>query len=134
MLLFIVSFSHIVLYGINSIRKNIYEIGVLKALGTKSIDIAKIFIVQIAVIGFAISIVSILGIYLSSILSDLLLISAFEEFLTITIYGLNIIPVNIPVVSLDLTLVFIISIISSIIPLIYLKTIKPLNILKGKKK
>lgn len=133
-LLFIVSFSHIVLYGINSIRKNIYEIGVLKALGTKSIDIAKIFIVQIAVIGFAISIVSILGIYLSSILSDLLLISAFEEFLTITIYGLNIIPVNIPVVSLDLTLVFIISIISSIIPLIYLKTIKPLNILKGKKK
>ena len=133
-LLFVVSFAHIVLYGIGSIRKNLYEIGVLKALGAKSFDIGKIFIVQIAIIGFLVSIVSILGIYLSALFSDILLISAFEEFLTITIYGLNIIPVIIPIVSLDLTLVFIISIISSIIPLIYLKTIKPLNILKGKKK
>ena len=102
--------------------------------GVKCFDIGKIFIVQIAIIGFLVSIVSILGIYLSALFSDILLVSAFEEFLTITIYGLNIIPVIIPIVSLDLTLVFIISIISSIIPLIYLKTIKPLNILKGKKK
>lgn len=122
-LLFTVSFTHIVFYGINSIKKNIYEIGVLKSLGTKSIDIARIFIVQIAIVGFAISIVSILGIYLSSIFSDMLLVSAFEEFLTITIYGLNVIPVKIPIVTLDLILVFILSIISSIIPLIYLKTI-----------
>lgn len=133
-LLFIVSFAHIVLYGINSIKKNLYEIGVLKALGAKNIDIGKIFMVQIAIIGFSISIVSILGIYLSSLFSDVLLVSAFEEFLTITIYGLNIIPVMPKIVTLDLTLVFIISIISSLIPQIYLVAIKPLNILKGKKK
>ncbi len=133
-LLFIVSFTHVVLYGINSIKKNLYEIGVLKALGAKNLDIGKIFFVQIGIIGFSISIVSILGIYLSSLFSDILLVSAFEEFLTITIYGLNIIPVMPKIVTLDLVLVFIISIVSSIIPQLYLITIKPLNILKGKKK
>ena len=133
-LLFVVSFVHVVLYGINSIKKNIYEIGVLKALGSKNFDIGKIFLIQIGVIGLAISIVSILGIYLSSLFSDLLLVSAFEEFLTITIFGLNIIPVMPKIVTLDLVLVFFISIISSIIPQLYLITVKPLNILKGKKK
>ena len=133
-LLFIVSFAHIVMYGINSIKKNLYEIGVLKALGAKVFDIGKIFIIQISIIGFSISIVSILGIYLSSLFSDILLVSAFEEFLTITVYGLNIIPMMPKIVTFDLTLVFFISIISSIIPQLYLITIKPLNILKGKKK
>ena len=133
-ILFVVSFIHIVLYGINTIKKNLYEIGVLKALGTKVWDIGIIFIFQIALIGFAISVLSILGIMLASYISNLLLVSAFEKFLTITIYGLEIIVPKPSIVSLDLTLVFIISIISSIIPLIYLKKLKPLNILKGNKK
>lgn len=133
-LLFVVSVVHIVFYGIGSIKKNIYEIGVLKALGAKSFDIGKIFVSQIAIMGFAISIVSILGIYVSTIFSNMLLISAFEDFITITIFSLRVIVASPKIMSIDLTLVFILSIISSIIPLIYLRTIKPLNILKGKKK
>ncbi len=133
-ILCVVSFAHIVLYGINTINKNIYEIGVLKALGTKVFDIGRIFIVQIALIGLGVSILSILGIYLVSILTNNLLIIAFEDFLTIRIFGLEVITLIPSIVSFDLTLVFIISIVSSIIPLIYLKKLKPLNILKGKKK
>lgn len=133
-ILFVVSFIHIVLYGINTIKKNLYEIGVLKALGTKVWDIGIIFVCQIALIGFAISMLSIAGIILASYIGNHLLISAFEDFLTITIYELKIIVPKPSIVSLDLTLVFIISVISSIIPLVYLKKLKPLNILKGNKK
>ena len=133
-MLFVVSFAHIVLYGINTIKKNIYEIGVLKALGTKVFDIGKIFIVQIGLIGLGVSVFSIAGIYFVSMLTNSLLIIAFEDFLTITIFGLEVITPKAGIISFDLTLVFIISLISSIIPLIYLKKLKPLNILKGKKK
>ena len=77
-ILCVVSFAHIVLYGINTINKNIYEIGVLKALGTKVFDIGRIFIVQIALIGLGVSILSILGIYSVSMLTNNLLIIALS--------------------------------------------------------
>ena len=133
-LLFIASFLHIVFYGVNSIRKNIYEIGVLKALGAKSFDIAIIFITQITIIGVALALTSILGIYLSSIVSDNLLIGAFEDFLTITIFELDIIGYNLDVMGIDILIAFVLTIVSSFVPLIYLKSIKPLNILKGRNK
>lgn len=133
-LLFVVIIGQIVFYGINCIKKNIYEIGVLKALGAKSFDIGRIFVTQIAILGIAVIITSILGIIVSSIFSNMLLVSAFEDFMTITIFKLKIITSSPKIISLDLSLVFVLSIVSSIIPLIYLRTIKPLNILKGKKK
>ena len=133
-LLFIASFLHIIIYGVNSIRKNIYEIGVLKSLGAKSSDITKIFITQIILIGLGVSIVSILGVYLSSLYSDGLLITAFEQFMTVTIFNLDIIRFDSSVMFLDIGFVLILTIVSSIIPLIYLKSIKPMNILKGKRK
>lgn len=133
-ILFIVCIFHIIAYGINSIKNNIYEVGVLKALGAKSFDIGKIFVLQIIMVGFLICIVSILGTYLTSSLADMLLVSSFEEFIGITIFNISIIDYRGAVVSIDLIAVLVLSIISSVIPLIYLHFIKPLNILKGKKK
>ena len=133
-LLFIASFIHVIVYGVNSIRRNIYEIGVLKSLGAKSTNISKIFIRQIIFIGLALSITSVVGIYLSSLFSDKLLVSAFEDFMTITIFDLDIIRFDFQVLILDICIVFLLTIVSAIIPLMYLKSIKPLNILKGKRK
>mgnify|MGYP003298732308 CR=1 FL=1 len=133
-LLIVVCVIYIVVYGITSIKKNLYEIGVLKALGAKSIDIAVIFISQIVIVGIGVIIVSILGVKLLSLLSNKLLLNAFEDFMTIKIFELSIIKARPKLMSINLSLVFIGSLVSSIIPLIYLRRLKPLNILKGKKK
>ena len=133
-LLFVATFIYIVFYGINSIKRNIYEIGVLKALGAKIFDIGRIFMLQIALLGFAISVFSIVGIIIASDFSNFLLVNAFEDFLSITIFGLKIIGKHPDIISIDLTLVFVLTVISSIIPLIYLRALKPLNILKGRNK
>lgn len=133
-LLFVASYSYIVFYGVNSIKRNIYEIGVLKALGAKVFDIGRIFMIQIAILGFAISIFSIVGILGTSTFSNYLLVHAFEDFMSIEIFNLDIIGISPKIMTIDLILVFLLTIISSIIPIIYLRKLKPLNILKGKKK
>ena len=125
---------YLIVYGINSIRRNLYEIGVLKALGSKSIDISRIFIAQIVGVGALVIIFSILGINVISTISNKMLISAFEEFMTIKIFNLSIIKATFSIMALDLSIVFVVTLVSSNIPLIYLKKVKPLNILKGKKK
>lgn len=133
-LLIIVCIVYLISYGIGSINRNIYEIGVLKALGTKNYDIAKIFILQIIIVGLGVIIAAILGIEIFSGLSNKLLLSAFEDFMTIKIFKLSVIPTRPSIMAIDLAIVFVVTIVSSIIPLLYLKALKPLNILKGKKK
>ena len=54
--------------------------------------------------------------------------------MTIKIFTLKVIPVKPKIMTFDLIIVFVVTLTSSIIPLIYLKALKPLNILKGKKK
>ena len=126
--------AHIIAYGINSIKNNLYEVGVLKALGAKSFDIGKIFVLQIIMVGFLICITSIVGMYLTTNLANSLLLSSFEEFIGINIFNIDIITYIPKVVSIDLIILLVLSIVSSVIPLIYLHNIKPLNILKGNKK
>lgn len=132
--LVVASFIYIIIYGINSIKRNIYEIGVLKALGTKSINVSIIFLVQIIVVGIFSILASIIGIIVLSMISNKLLVSAFEDFMTIKIFSLNVIAAYPKIMFIDLTIVLIATLVSSNIPLIYLKAVKPLNILKGKKK
>ena len=133
-ILLVVCIAHIIAFGINSIKNNIYEVGVLKALGAKSFDIGKIFVLQIIMVGFLICISSIIGMYASSLLANSILISSFEEFIGISIFNIDIITYIPHIVSIDLIVTLLLSIISSIIPLIYLHNLKPLNILKGNKK
>lgn len=134
LLLIVVCVVYLISFGIGTIKKNLYEIGVLKALGTKSIDISIIFITQIIIVGLGVILVSILGIKVFSDFSNKLLIKSFEDFMTIKIFNLKIIPVKAGTMSFDLSLMFLVTLVSSIIPLIYLRALKPLNILKGKKK
>ena len=133
-LLIIVCIVYLISYGIGSIKRNLYEIGVLKALGTKNIDISKIFIFQIIAVGLGVILIAIVGIEVFSSISNKILISAFEDFMTIKIFTLKVIPVKPKIMTFDLIIVFVVTLTSSIIPLIYLKALKPLNILKGKKK
>lgn len=133
-ILLVVCVAHIIAYGINSIKNNIYEVGVLKALGTKSFDIGKIFVLQIIMVGFLICITSIVSMYLTSNLANIILLNSFEEFIGINIFNIDIITYIPKIVSIDLIVTLVLSIISSVIPLIYLHNIKPLNILKGNKK
>lgn len=133
-LLLVFSLAHIIIFGVNSIRKNNYEIGVLKALGTKNMDIGLIFFLKILSVGFMIICASIIGMIICRYISNALLISAFERFVHLTIYNLKIIRIDVLTIFITLLLLLAISLISSIFPLVYLRKLKPLNILRENKK
>ena len=133
-LLLIFSISHIILYGISSMKKNSYEIGVLKSLGTKNKYISQIFLVKVFIIGLIIGGISLLGIFLTCFISNNLLLVAFEKIVRTSFFDLDIIVIRPLVVVINILLVWIVSIISALIPILYLKKIKPLNILRENKK
>lgn len=118
--------------GIQSVKKNKYEIGVLKALGVNSFDIIKIFIKHSVVLTLCIAVVSNFGIYLGTMVANKMVISAFEIVLNVTITDLTLVSYIPSIVIQDLFNIAIISVISFVIPQILLFRIKPIEIIRAR--
>lgn len=123
---------YLAIFGANIIRKNKYQIGVIKALGGKTNEIARIFVSQLLAVGVMILIMSGIGIYIATGLANEILISSVREQLNIYIYNITIIDFIPTLAAIDLALVIIITVLSSLVPLIAIHRIKPINIIKAK--
>ena len=131
-LFLIVCVIFIVNIGISSVKKNRYEIGVLKAIGTSSFDIMRIYIRQTLIICLAICVVTNIGIAIGTFLSNVVLVEAFERILDTTFFELRLIRYIPKIVFTDLICICIISAISFVIPQIMLFKIKPIDIIRAK--
>ena len=131
-MLMILALVYIINYGIRSITKHKYQIGIIKSLGGSSLNISVIFSIKTIVVGFFISIVSYFGmVYLNGVANDIL-IESFEAFINREIYNIDIIKVRYNIIAIDLALVIFITAISSLAPILVLRKIKPAYILKAK--
>lgn len=122
----------IVNIGLSSVKKNKYEIGILKAIGTSSFDIVRIYIRQTIIVCLAICIFSNIGIYLGTYVGNKILVGAFETILDTTFYDLRLINYIPKIVVQDLISTVLISFVSFIIPQIILFRIKPIDIIRAK--
>ncbi len=122
----------IVNIGLSSVKKNKYEIGILKAIGTSSFDIVRIYIRQTIIVCLAICIFSNIGIYLGTYVGNKILVGAFEAILDTTFYDLRLINYIPKIVVQDLVSTVVISFVSFIIPQIILFRIKPIDIIRAK--
>lgn len=118
--------------GLSSVKKNKYEIGVLKAIGTSSFDIVRIFIRQSLIVCFAICLVSNIGIFIGTYVANGILINAFETILDTRFHDLQLISYMPSLVVKDLIYVAMTSLISFIIPQILLFRIRPIEIIRAK--
>lgn len=118
--------------GLSSIKKNKYEIGVLRAIGTLSFDIVRIFIRQSIIVCLLILIVANIGIYLGTFAANNILVSAFEAILKTKFNELRLINYLPKIVFTDLVYIAGVSFLSFIIPQIFLFRIKPIEIIKAK--
>lgn len=123
---------YLAIFGANIIRKNKYQIGVIKALGGKTSEIARIFVSQLLAVGVMIVVMSGIGIYIATGLANEILISSVREQLNIYIYNITIIDFIPKLAAIDLALVILITVLSSLVPLIAIHRIKPINIIKAK--
>lgn len=123
----------LVAFGGGTIRKRKFEIGVIKAMGGRTRDVGKIFVIQLIAIGIVVCILSSLALLLltnivNSVLSSAMLVYIKNE----TLSKISIVQFNPLILCGDLFMILTITILSAIIPLIALRRIKPINIIKHK--
>ena len=119
-------------YGYKSIINNYYEIGIISALGGNNKDIGKLFLLEILTVGIGILGISLIGMYIGSYLSNLVLLESFEIVFEVSFSNLDIVVFTWNFVIIDLVIAMIIVVISALFPMFYIRKVKPVNILKAK--
>lgn len=118
--------------GLRSVKRRMYDIGVMRALGCKNKQIGLMFTMQILFVGVITCAISIIGIIcLDGVVNNLLLTSMSkfmglnENFLTLTLIQFN--PL---IILIILGLVLLITILATVIPFIAIRRIKPIKIIR----
>ncbi len=123
---------YLVFYELSNIKANRKEIGILKACGMAQRNIGMIFIMQQIIVSIIVTILSFGLSYVLIKFSDSLMITSIKKYAEVYINGLVIIRFNIfTMISILAFMIFIIMA-SCIIPILLLKRVKPMNIIKAK--
>jgi ABC-type antimicrobial peptide transport system permease subunit len=122
----------LVSHSIRSVRSNYYQIGVIKAIGGRSWDIAKIFVMQNILLSLAISALTYVGALIFIDVANDILIESFVKITDVNVGNITIISFNATLVATAIVAAIVIGLGATIAPLILLNRIKPINIIKAK--
>jgi ABC-type antimicrobial peptide transport system permease subunit len=130
--IFIFLLAFLVSYGVNNVRKNYFEIGVMSALGTKTKDIGIIMLSNVLITGILICLFATILSPLIIALSNDLLIMSFSLMLDLNVYNLTIIDSSALLLTKDLSVIIATTIISALSPIFMLYRLKPIEIINSK--
>ena len=120
-------------FGAGNIRKRKFEIGVIKAMGGRTSEVGKIFIIQLIGVGLIVCVLSTISLLaLSGIVNSILTNAMFFFLKSTTLKNTTIIQFNLLVLVLDILMILGITILSAMLALRKLHKIKPINIIKHK--
>lgn len=119
-------------FGIKSIRSNIYEIGVIKAMGGIKRDISKIFISQSLLLGVFILIATFFGMQIGAALANEVFLASLSLVTNSNFYGISAIDFY-PLVALaDIGIALALVIVAAIISNFTIDRLNLISILKAK--
>ena len=119
-------------FGVSVMQRNKYQIGIIKSLGGKTAQIAGIFIAQLMAVGFLILLLSGAGIKVATKIANEILMGSIEKYLHIEISNFEIIEFVPELAFVDLFVVLMLIMVSSLVPLYAIHKIRPINIIKAK--
>ena len=119
-------------FGIRSIRSNIYEIGVIKAMGGIKKDIRKIFISQSLILGVGILIVTYIGMQIGALVANEIFLASLSAVTNSNLYGIQAIGFYHNVAIFDICIAMMIVVISAIIANKSIDRLNLISILKAK--
>ena len=123
----------LVSYGRRSIKRRMFEIGVIRALGGKNRQLYGVFLFQILYLLFFVSIISsITLIFLDDVINNILLENIMLFLNNTYIRDLSIISFNPILIIVNLVVLSLLTILSSSSLLLILRKIKPINIIRKK--
>lgn len=115
------------------IKDKMHEIGILKALGAKNSTIGAVFGLQVALIAILTCILSTVGYYFFIDLANDVLIESLKRFAkSMIVLDLDFLTFKPDIALINCALVAALATLSMIIPMIKIKAIKPVKIIKAK--
>lgn len=124
--------SYLILFGVKSIKASRYQIGVIKALGGNTADISVIFVLNTLIVGIAASLVSVLASIGVIMAANDVLIGSIQTYAMLELDHYLIIEVFPGLLLIDALIMIGISFASALLPVLFLKRIKPVEIIKAK--
>ena len=128
----VIAVMFIISHSVRSVKSNYYQIGVIKAIGGRSFDIAKIFVAQNILLSLSISLLTIVGSVIFIDVANNIIIKSFTAITGSSVGDITIISFDLVTVLSAVLVVILISLIATAVPLIMLNKIKPINIIKAK--
>ncbi len=122
----------LVKFGIKSIRSNIYEIGVIKAMGGIRSDISKIFISQSLLMGVGILIITYIGMHIGALVADMIFVASLEAVTGVNLYGIRTVDFYPSVALIDIAVSILVIVISAILSTKAIDKLNLISILKAK--
>ena len=119
-------------FGSSVIQRHKYQVGIMKSLGGKTIQIASIFLAQPLIVGAMTIVLSIFGIWGATTLANAILLNSMQTHMALNIHTFEIIDFYPNLAAIDLILVVILTMISACAPVLAIHNIKPINIIKAK--
>lgn len=120
-------------YGRMIVKDKIYEIGVIKALGGTTRSFVLIFGLQIIALGLLICLMTAAGIGVVADIANNILISSYRAMIdSYIIIDMQVLLVERNMILADAGAVMLLSLLATVIPIICLNRVKPINIIKAK--
>ena len=119
-------------FGSSVIQRHKYQVGIMKSLGGKTIQIASIFLAQPLIVGAMTIVLSIFGIWGATAAANAILLNSMQTHMELDIRMFDIIEFYPDLAAVDLVLVVILTMISACAPVLAIHNIKPINIIKAK--
>ena len=119
-------------FGANVIQRHKYQVGIIKSLGGKTSQIARIFLAQPLVVGALIVALSGFGIWGATAAANAILLNSMQTHMELEIRLFEIIEFYPELAVIDLILVVLLTMISAFAPVWAIHNIKPINIIKAK--
>ena len=120
-------------FEVKNIKDKMQDIGIMKALGSRDIDLILIFGFQVAAAGLLMALLFIAGSFVFiGVANDILVLSLSKIATNTMIMNLSFLTVKWKYLLYDCLLAFIIILFSFIVPMLRLRRIKPTNVIKSK--
>ncbi len=131
--LYIAAVFLVIYFGLKTVNKRMYEIGIIRGLGGKNRSLAWMFALQIVITAIVTCVLSYVGLYVFVNLADEVLVRALMVASSgYTMMDIELISFNVPIIMADCGGVMLISLLSTLLPLLTLRKVKPINIIKAK--
>ncbi len=123
----------LVALGVGSVKKNMYEIAVVRALGGKAGDLASMFLLQMFLVGIFVCIFSVAGLAIGANLCNSLLGEGFVIFAKNSLMSkLHVITFDWTTALIDAAIVLALTVIAAVVPFVIMRRAKPREIIRAK--